>query len=86
VINGIGNEDVFFRGEKDENNSFNPDTDLINVLVEDYKGNGKGVFIIDYVTQAEKKNRLFRECMKRGFVPYAAVRKLDQLPAFPSKE
>jgi uncharacterized protein (TIGR01370 family) len=48
AINGVGAEDVFFYGNLDEDNTYNPDTYRIQQLQE-YLANGKRVFSIEYL-------------------------------------
>ncbi|MFH1320394.1 MAG: MJ1477/TM1410 family putative glycoside hydrolase [Bacteroidota bacterium] len=78
TINGIGVEDVFFEGNFDEDNPYNPDNDRI-LLLQEYLSNGKQVFSIEYLTQSSKIQQYLNEAATQQFVPYVCVRDLDQL-------
>lgn len=80
AIGGIGVEDLYFRGGKDENNRLHPDKQTINVLKHDFLDNGVPVYVIDYINDPDKVARFNRLALKDGFIPYAAPhRDLDTL-------
>jgi len=79
VINGIGIEDVFFRGSADENNPYNPDTDRLNLLSE-FVSAGKRVISVEYLTNTLLINDFYQTyAPAESFIPYASVRNLDQM-------
>lgn len=85
VINAIGAEDTFFRGNNSMNNSYNPDTEVI-ALLEQFRDGGKTVLCTDYVTRAKKVNKFYYQAAAHGFVAYATKRNLGKLTinaAFP---
>ncbi len=80
AIGAIGVEDVYFGGDADEDNPFNPDDDTIAILQEDFLANGKPVFAVDYLTDPTKAQRFTDEASADGFIPYVAPsRDLDVL-------
>jgi len=84
TVNAIGVEDVFCYGNLDEDNPYNPDTYRINQLQE-YLTNGKQVFSIEYLTQANLISQYVNGAHSNNFVPYVCVRTLDQLcPGIPA--
>ena len=50
AIDAIGIEDIFFYGNLDENNSYNPDNERIGIL-DQFKYNGKKIFSIEYLDE-----------------------------------
>ncbi len=82
AIGGIGVEDVYFGGDADEDNPFNPDEDTIAILQEDFFAAGKPVFAVDYLTDASKIEQFEARALADGFLPYVAnSRDLDTLSA-----
>ena len=78
AIDAIGVEDVFFYGNLDMNNDYNPDNDRIAILT-DYKNAGKKVFSIEYLSDQPKIDQFVNVAATNGFIPYVCVRDLDQL-------
>ena len=78
AINAIGVEDVFFYGDKDINNSYNPETYRLNLLSQ-YTAKDIPVFSIDYLTTSSLIEKYKTEAAKNGFIPYCSVRNLDIL-------
>lgn len=80
AIGGIAVEDVYFRGDAEENNPFGPDAETIAVLKEDFLEAGKPVFAVDYVDDPASVAQFFAATRADGFIPYAAPsRDLDTL-------
>jgi cysteinyl-tRNA synthetase len=80
AIGGIGVEDLYFRGGKDENNALRPDRQTINVLKHDFLDKGIPVYVVDYVSDKNKVAEFNRLALKDGFIPFAAPhRDLDRL-------
>lgn len=80
AIGGIGVEDLYFGGNKDENNRLNPDKQTIHVLQRDFLDNGIPVYVTDYLTDKHKIAQFYKLATADGFIPYAAPdRDLDRL-------
>jgi cysteinyl-tRNA synthetase len=80
AIGGIGVEDLYFRGGKDENNRLHPDKQTINVLKHDFLDNGIPVYVTDYLNDKHKIAQFYKLATADGFTPYASPhRDLDTL-------
>ena len=79
-IDAIGAEDTFFFGDRDENNPYDPQEDVI-ALLERFAAAGRPVLAIDYVTQRAKIDRFWAEAAARGWIPFTARRDLARLTA-----
>ncbi|MBI5324941.1 MAG: endo alpha-1,4 polygalactosaminidase [Ignavibacteriae bacterium] len=77
-INAIGIEDVFFYGDKDEDNDFNPDLSRLETI-QNYLSAGKQIYSIEYLTEEGKIIQYQNESGKKSFVPYSCTRALDKL-------
>lgn len=78
IIDAIGAEDVFYPGNRDENNSFSPRKYRLKLL-DQFADAGKTVLVIDYLTDRAKIDRLWGAAESRSYVPYASRRELDRL-------
>ncbi len=78
AIDAIGVEDVFFPGDLDMDNDYNPDNERIAIL-GDYLNAGKKVFSIDYLSDQTKIDQYVNVAANNGFIPYVCVRDLDEL-------
>ncbi len=78
AIDGLGAEDTFYFGDDDEDNPFNPQTYVINLL-DECRAAGLLVLAIDYLTDDEAIDDFYTRCRDRGWVPYAALRDLAEL-------
>lgn len=78
AIQGIGVEDVFFPGDLDENNPFDPQLDRTQALQE-YLDNNINVFSVEYLTDSDLISQYLSQIKSYGFVPYVTVRALDVL-------
>lgn len=82
AINAIACEDLFHRGDKPENNNFDPDKEAIDTLVVDFLDSGKAVFAVDYLSDAKKAGKFYAAAVEKGFIPYAAPsRELNKIGA-----
>ena len=72
VVNAIAAEDLFFKGDKPENNVFEPDEEAIDALVRDFLHSGIPVLSVDYVSEKKKVAKYCAAAAGRGFLPYAA--------------
>ena len=80
AIGGIGIEDLYFRGGKDENNALRPDRQTINVLKRDFLDHDIPVYVVDYINDPKKVAQFNKLALKDGFIPFAAPdRDLDRL-------
>ena len=78
TIDGIGVEDVFFVGDEDNNNPYNPDHERIDILRQ-YLSNGKPVFSVEYLTEAVLIQQYITVSGQEHYIPYATVRELNLL-------
>jgi len=78
AIQGQGCEGLFFRGNLDEDNNFNPDNYRLNLL-DKYKENDIRVFSLEYLTQQSKIDQYLSVVQPYDFVPYVSTRPLDTL-------
>jgi cysteinyl-tRNA synthetase len=80
IIDGIGAEDTFFYGPRDEDNRYNPQRATIRNL-EEYVARGKKVLATEYLTQRDKEavDRAYALCEGYNFVPFVTTRELDVL-------
>ncbi len=75
TINAIACEDLFFKGDKAENNGFAPDKDAIDALVRDFLEPGVVVMSVDYLNDGKKISKFYSEATEKGFLPYAAPKR-----------
>jgi cysteinyl-tRNA synthetase len=78
AIDAIGVEDVFFYGDRENDNPYNPQNERIEVLKE-YLNNGKNVFSIEYITDPKLIQQYHVAYTVNNFVPYITTRFLDTL-------
>ena len=78
AIQGIGVEDVFFSGDLDQNNPFDPQLDRTQALQE-YLDNNINVFSVEYLTDSDLISQYLSQIKSYGFVPYVALRALNVL-------
>ncbi len=79
IIDAIGAEDAFFGGDLDENNPYNPDEYMIDLLGR-FRTGGVTVLSIEYLTQTVSIQAYYSTyAHAEGFVPYATVRALDRM-------
>ncbi|WP_349436715.1 MJ1477/TM1410 family putative glycoside hydrolase [Pararhizobium sp. A13] len=80
VIGGIAVEDLYYRGDKDENNPLRPDEETIAILKRDFVDKGIPVFVVDYINGSERIDAFNKMVLADGFIPFAAPeRDLDRL-------
>lgn len=77
-IDAIGIEDVFFYGDKDENNSYNPDMERLNTLQE-FLDQNKPVFSVEYLTREDLIEKYKEEAAFNQFIPLVCLRNLNTL-------
>ncbi|MHB8874675.1 MAG: MJ1477/TM1410 family putative glycoside hydrolase [Myxococcaceae bacterium] len=83
AIDGIGAEDTFFYGERDEDNPLAIQLETLTFL-DRFQGAGKVVLSVDYLTDKAKVARFGALAREHGFVPYAGRRELDRLVPQPA--
>ena len=80
AIGGIAVEDLYYRGDKDENNRLDPDKETIATLKRDFLDKGKPVFVVDYVNGDKRVADFNALALEDGFIPFASPdRDLDRL-------
>lgn len=80
AIGGIAVEDLYYRGDKDENNALRPDEATIAILKRDFIDKGIPVFVVDYISGSNRVAAFNRMVLADGFIPFAAPeRDLDRL-------
>ncbi|MCF3643009.1 endo alpha-1,4 polygalactosaminidase [Rhizobium sp. TRM95111] len=80
AIGGIAVEDLYYGGNKDENNALNPDEEMIRILKRDFLDKGKPVFVVDYVNGSKRVAEFTKLALEDGFIPFASPdRDLDRL-------
>ena len=80
AIDGIGAEDTFYFGTKDEDNDLDPQEEVLDNL-QDFIEAGKRILAIDYLSDPLKIGDFVSRSCARGFIPQVATRKLDSLNA-----
>ncbi len=79
VIGGIAVEDLYYRGDKDENNPLKPDKETIAILKRDFIDKGIPVFVVDYISGSDRVAAFNKMVLADGFIPFAAPeRDLDR--------
>ncbi|MBC8214465.1 MAG: endo alpha-1,4 polygalactosaminidase [Candidatus Marinimicrobia bacterium] len=79
TCDAIGVEDLFFYGNQDMNNSYNPDEERLELLTDIYQPGGWPIFSIEYLTHQNKINQYLQVAEVNNFIPYCSVRDLDVL-------
>lgn len=78
-IDGIGAEDSFYFGARDEDNALDVQSETLMQLRR-FRRAGLLVLAVDYLTDAAKVADFCARARAEGFVPLPAVRALDRLP------
>jgi cysteinyl-tRNA synthetase len=78
AIDAVGVEDLFFYGNRRENNDLDIQKETLTEL-ERFQQARKPVLSVEYVTEPSKVRHYARLARARGFVPCAARRSLDRL-------
>ena len=78
-IDGIGVEDLFYYGDKAEDNPRKVDQYRLKIL-QQFPARNKTVLSIDYLTRKDFIHAFYKEARKYKFIPYATIRALDSLP------
>lgn len=80
VIDAVGAEDTYYFGDRDNDNSYNPQTELIENL-DEYVARKKVVFATDYLTTNNTAaiENFYLQCREKGFLPFATSRDLNEL-------
>jgi len=82
-VTGIGKEDTWYNDNLQQPKSYTAEV-IENLDV--FKGAGKLVLVVDYVTQKSRIDDFYAKSEARGYVPYATVRDLDRLTINPGHE
>lgn len=83
TVNGIGKEDLWYNGNLIQSTEYTREA-IKNLDV--FKKAGKLVLTIEYPTENEKINSVFKNAAERGYVPYVTVRSLNALTIYPGHE
>ncbi len=83
AISAIACEDIFFRGDKVENNPFKPDSETIDILAANFIDSGKPVLSVDYINESKKIAEFYSAAIEHGFLPYAAPERELNVMALP---
>jgi cysteinyl-tRNA synthetase, unknown class len=76
AVAGIGQEDLFFNGNKKQPAR---ETTYTISFLNKFKAAGKPVLVIDYPTQVAKVEEVYTRAKEKGFIPYVPRRELDRL-------
>lgn len=76
-IDGVGTEDLFFPGDLEVDNPFQPEEYRLGIL-DTYVQRGKRIFSIEYLTESSSKWHFFKLAKSYGFVPLIAGRPLAE--------
>ena len=82
VVDGIGVEDVFYYGDLDNDNPYNPRTDEIEIIDEMIERD-KVVLSVEYLTNITTIESYYETAQDRNWTPAATTRDLDQLIYYP---
>ena len=77
-ISAIGIEDIFFFGDEDNDNPYNPEQYRIDVLTE-FLNAGIPVFSVEYLTQQTLIDTFLDAAYEQNYVPYISIRDLNIL-------
>lgn len=77
-IDAIGVEDVFFYGNLEEDNPYNPDITRVNVLKK-FIQHDKKVFSVEYLTDKNLITQYISMAQQNNFTPYTTKRMLNIL-------
>lgn len=80
IINGSGNEDVFYGYDGDDIPTPPEATEYLNGLMYPQVDAGKLVLVADYCTTQQYVNESYAKSASYGYVGYCAVRELDSIP------
>ena len=79
IVDGIGQEDIYY-GYNDDNVMTPPDiTAELESYLDVFKNAGKLVLTVDYAGTAAHVDDAYAKSQAHGYVPFVAVRDLDQL-------
>lgn len=76
-IDGVGTEDLFYFGDQEMDNPFQPDEYRLGIL-DEYVKRGKRIFSIEYLTESSSKWHFYKLAKSYGFVPLVAGRPLAE--------
>ncbi|MCB2198384.1 endo alpha-1,4 polygalactosaminidase [bacterium] len=82
VVDGIGVEDVFYFGDLDNDNPYNPRSEEIDIIDEMIERD-KVVLSVEYLTNTTTIENYYDLAQGHGWTPIATTRELDQLIYYP---
>ncbi|MBK6619618.1 MAG: endo alpha-1,4 polygalactosaminidase [Saprospirales bacterium] len=84
VIDGVGQEDLFFGYNKDDKATPEETSAYLTELLDAVKANGKAVLVTDYCSTPGNVDESYQKNQARGYISFAADRReLDQIPDYP---
>ena len=87
AVDAIGAEDTFFFGDREVDNTFQPQRDVIANL-DEFVARAKPVLATEYLSPQNRTavDRFYRLGAERGYIPFASGRALDELRVNPGHE
>ncbi|NOX46061.1 MAG: hypothetical protein GXO89_03675 [Chlorobi bacterium] len=86
AIDGIGQEDLFYGYENDNEATPSETTDYISSFLNQAKGNGVKILVTDYCSDENKMTDSYSQNGNLGYTSFAADhRELDNIPDFPAQ-
>jgi cysteinyl-tRNA synthetase len=85
-VDGIGQEDIYYGYEADDEMTSPEVTAELERQLDRFRAAGRLVLTIDYATTPAHIDRAYARARARGYVPFVTVRELDQLIVNPGHE
>jgi len=79
VVDGIGQEDIYFGYEDDDQRTPRDATQELETYLDLFRDAGKIVLTTDYATTRSKVDEAYAKSRAKGYVPFVTVRDLDIL-------
>lgn len=79
IVDGIGQEDIYYGYEEDDEPTPADTTREIENELDVFKQAGKLVLTVDYAGSTKNINDAYRKSNAKGYVPYVSTRDLDRM-------
>lgn len=79
VVDGIGQEDIYFGYEDDDERTLGDTTQELETYLDLFRDAGKLVLTTDYATTRSHVDEAYNKSRAKGYVPFVTVRDLDTL-------
>jgi len=79
VVAGIGQEDIYFGYEDDDERTLGDTTQELETYLDLFRDAGKLVLTTDYATTRSHVDEAYNKSRAKGYVPFVTVRDLDTL-------